>query len=142
MYSGRLVVARSFIRQWQCSTALQSCSANVLFILGTRYLYLGCTKAAYGLVRVSYAVSVLVNRLEKTRTHALENVGVVWCVCDHKLCFVGSKMPVCLWTPTPQRKLASLNLLTDTLWIVDNQIRNLTGPPKPCEQAAKLTLPP
>ncbi len=52
-YSGRLAVARSFIGR----VALQSCSADVLFFLGTQYLYLGVLRLHTG---VRYAVSVLV----------------------------------------------------------------------------------
>ncbi len=40
MYSGRLVVARSFIASSRGSIVLQSCSADVVFTLGTWYLYL------------------------------------------------------------------------------------------------------
>ncbi len=36
-YSGRLAVARVYIRQWQWQ---HSCSADMVFILGTWYLYL------------------------------------------------------------------------------------------------------
>ncbi len=46
-YSGRLAVARSFIGSG--SIALQSCSADAVFILGTHTLYLGVLRLHTGL---------------------------------------------------------------------------------------------
>ena len=59
-YSGRSAAARLFI--WQHSIALQSCSADAVFILGMQYLYPGVLRCAFG---VRYVVSVLVNNLSR-----------------------------------------------------------------------------
>ena len=63
-YSGRPVVAKSFISSSSGSIALQSCSADVVFILGTGYLYLGVLRLCTGGGR--YAVSVLVINYDVT----------------------------------------------------------------------------
>ncbi len=63
-YSGRLEVAKSFIRQ-QWSIALGSCSADMVFILGTPYLYLGVLRVHKGLgMRSAYSSLVSPDALE------------------------------------------------------------------------------